>query len=213
MIRVPIASDGWRFIILFGAAGAFLLWLDRWWSVPWGVVGIGLAVFSIYFFRDLDRATTIDPGAIYSPGDGKVMEVAILADGEHAGKMIIRIFLSVFDGHIQRSPVKGTVTNIAYKKGLFLDARDPKAHVDNEQNSITLETPKGTVVVKQIAGLIARRIVCWVSRGTTLQQGERYGLIRFGSQVDVILPGNSQPMVRAGARVIGGETVLARWGR
>lgn len=208
---IPIANDGWRFIVGFAVAGGFLLWLGRWWSMPWGVVFVLLAIFSVFFFRDFDRNTKLDESAIYSPGDGKIMEVGTLADGEYSGQRIIRIFLSVFDGHIQRLPAKGTVTKIQYKKGLFLDARDPHAHVDNEQNTLTLQTAKGVLVVKQIAGLIARRIVCWAKESQSLGQGERYGLIRFGSQVDVIMPADAIAQVKVGERVVGGETVLARW--
>ncbi|MCG3204131.1 MAG: Phosphatidylserine decarboxylase proenzyme [Elusimicrobia bacterium] len=153
----------------------------------------------------------MDDLSIYSPGDGKVIEVATLSEGEYAGQRIVRIFLSVFDGHIQRSPSQGVIKNITYKKGLFLDARDSRAHVENEQNTLVLETNRGTLVIKQIAGLIARRIVCWVQKGQTLGQGERYGLIRFGSQVDVIMPLKAVPVVKFGDRVVGGETVLARW--
>lgn len=208
---VPIASDGWRFIFLFGAVGGFLLWIGAWWSLPWGMAGVLLAIFSIFFFRDFDRNTPQDDFAIYSPGDGKVLDVSVVADGEYAGRRIIRIFLSVFDGHIQRMPAAGTITKMVYKKGLFLDARNPKAHVDNEQNTVTLQTAKGTLIVKQIAGLIARRIVCWVKEGNALGQGERYGLIRFGSQVDVLMPTSTQVLVQVGDRVVGGESVLARW--
>ncbi len=211
MSKFPIAGDGWRFIIGFSALGAFLLWLGQWWSAPWGVVFIGLSIFSLYFFRDFDRATVIDENAIYSPGDGKVMETATLTEGPYSGQKIIRIFLSVFDGHVQRSPAKGVVKKIEYKKGLFLDARDPKAHVDNEQNTVTLQTANGILIVKQIAGLIARRIVWWINEGTELSQGERYGLIRFGSQVDVIMPASAQFSVKPGERVVSGETVIARW--
>lgn len=211
MKLVPIAADGWRFIMGFAVVGAFLSWLGQWWSFPWGVVFLLLAVFSVFFFRDFDRNTSIDENAIYSPGDGKVMEVATLTEGEFSGQKIVRIFLSVFDGHVQRVPCRGTIKKITYKKGLFLDARHPKAHVENEQNTVVLETAKGTLIVKQIAGLIARRIVWWVKEGQTLAQGERYGLIRFGSQVDVIMPNNCHPVVEIGERVVGGETILARW--
>jgi phosphatidylserine decarboxylase len=208
---VPIAGDGWRFIIGFTALGAFLLWLGRWWSTPWGVLFIGLGVFSVFFFRDFDRNTPADENAIYSPGDGKVVDVSTVADGEYAGQAIIRIFLSVFDGHVQRMPANGRVRKIEYKKGLFLDARHERAHVDNEQNTVVLDTPKGTLIVKQIAGLIARRIVCWAKEGDSFVQGQRYGLIRFGSQVDVIMPAKVQTSVKPGDRVVSGISVLARW--
>lgn len=170
-----------------------------------------LGIFSLFFFRDFDRNTPADDNVLYSPGDGKILEVATLTEGEYAGQRIIRIFLSVFDGHVQRMPATGQVRKIVHKPGLFLDARDPMAHVDNEQTTVTLDTARGTLVVKQIAGLIARRIVWWIREGQSLKQGERYGLIRFGSQVDVIMPSSTQPTVKVGDRVVGGETVIARW--
>jgi phosphatidylserine decarboxylase len=191
--------------------GPVLLALGTAWSIPLGVVGVVLGVFSLFFFRDFDRATPPNESLIYSPADGKVMEAAILTEGPNQGLMQVRIFLSVFDGHIQRVPAAGVIKKIDYKKGLFLDARDPKAHIDNEQNTIVLETSKGTLIVKQIAGLIARRIVCYVKEGAQLVQGERYGLIRFGSQVDVIMPPSVRVLVKEGQRVVGGETVLGEW--
>jgi phosphatidylserine decarboxylase len=208
---VPIAGDGWRFILGFGLVGPVLIAIGTAWSIPLGFVCVLLAVFSLFFFRDFDRDTKPDEQLIYSPADGKVMEVAILNEGPHAGYRQIRIFLSVFDGHIQRVPAAGVIKKVEYKKGLFLDARDLKAHIDNEQNSIELQTSKGTLIVKQIAGLIARRIVCYVKEGARLSQGERYGLIRFGSQVDVIMPASVRVLIKEGQRVTGGETVLGEW--
>ncbi len=119
-----------------------LLGIGAWWSVPPGFVLAVLAVFSLFFFRDFDRATPLNDRLIYSPGDGKVMEVATLSDGPYQGQTQVRIFLSVFDGHIQRVPAAGVIKKMEYKKGLFLDARNPKAHIDNEQNTIVLETAR-----------------------------------------------------------------------
>ena len=170
-----------------------------------------LGVFSLFFFRDFDRVTPQSEALIYSPADGKVMEVSLLQEGPYQGQMQIRIFLSVFDGHVQRVPAAGVIERIDYKKGLFLDARDPKAHIDNEQNTITLKTSRGVLVVKQIAGLIARRIVCYAKTGGRFEQGQRYGLIRFGSQVDVIMPATVRVKIQEGQRVTGGETVLGEW--
>ncbi len=210
-MRLPIAADGWRFIIGFLAAGGVLLWISAWWSLPIGAILVGLGIFSLFFFRDFDENTPLDDNAIYSPAHGKVVDVSTVPDGEYAGQRIIRIFLSVFDVHVQRSPSNGRVRKIEYKEGLFLDARHPQAHVDNEQNTVTLETSRGVLIVKQIAGLIARRIVWWIKENDVVGQGQRYGLIRFGSQVDVIMPNSAQPLVKVGDRVVGGETVLARW--
>lgn len=188
-----------------------LFWVGRWWSLPWAVLLALASVFCLYFFRDLDRPTVLDRQLIYSPGDGKVMAVEPIVSGPQAGHTLIRIFLSVFDGHVQRSPVAGTVQKVVYKKGAFLDARNPEAHVRNEQNEVTFVTENGPIVVTQIAGLIARRIVCWAKEGIKIEQAQRYGLIRFGSQVDVLLPPNTKILVGADQRVVGGMTVLAQW--
>lgn len=210
-MRIPIARDGWRFIIGFFISAVAFIAIGAWWSHLLGGLLVGLGIFSTFFFRDFDVDTPQDDNAIYSPGNGKILEVGPLSEGPYAGQLIIRIFLSVFDVHVQRSPANGKILRIEYKKGLFLDARDPKAHVDNEQNTVTLETSRGVLVVKQIAGLIARRIVWWVKEGQAMAQGQRYGLIRFGSQVDVIMPTSVSPLVKVGDRVVGGETVIARW--
>lgn len=210
-MRIPIAKDAWRFVVPAVAAGALLL---PWpWGRPFAVLAFLFAGFSLYFFRDFDRATVVDANILYSPGDGKVMEVGTVPEGDYQGWLIIRIFLSVFDVHVQRSPVAGVIRAVEYRKGQFLDARDPRAHVENEQNLVTIETPNGDVVVNQIAGLIARRIICWPSVGEKLEQGQRYGLIRFGSQVDVLVPATVTPRVKAGDRVVGGETVIAQWNK
>jgi len=211
-VRIPIAADGWRFILTFGVVGGFLVWLGRWWSVPWGVVGLLLALFCLWFFRDFDRDTAADDAIVYSPGDGMVVSVGTVDEGPYAGRPIIRIFLSVFDVHVQRLPVSGRVSRVEYKKGSFLDARHERAHLDNEQNLVTIDSKHGPVVVNQIAGLIARRIVCWIGEGAEAVQGRRYGLIRFGSQVDVVFPKDSiNWRVKPTERVVGGETVIATW--
>ncbi len=206
-MRMPIASDGWRFILPLTLLGAGLLWFRQEWSLWLGGILILAALFCAFFFRDFNRPTAPDPRAVYSPGDGRILEVSRLSEN----RLLIRIFLSVLDGHVQRAPVEGKVTSIKYKEGSFLDARDPLAHVQNEQNTVTLATSRGSIEVSQIAGLIARRIVCWVKEGQSLSQGERYGLIRFGSQVDLILPAETEPQVKVGARVWGGLTVVAAW--
>lgn len=210
-MKIPIAADAWRFVIPLILLAGFLFWLDSWLTYPWAVVCVLGAFFCLYFFRDFERITPKNDSLIYSPADGKVMEVGVVKDGPLAGQNLIRIFLSVLDVHVQRSPVDGRVTKIVYKKGLFLDARDPNAHLQNEQSEMTIRCDKGSIVVTQIAGLIARRILCWVKEGDSLSQGVRYGLIRFGSQVDVVMPANTSPKVKVGERVVGGETILAEW--
>jgi phosphatidylserine decarboxylase len=176
-----------------------------------GILFLLAALFCLYFFRDFDRNTTLDESAIYSPGDGHVMSIDAIQDGPMASGFVVRIFLSVLDGHVQRSPVTGTVKKIVYQKGRFLDARDLRAHVENEQNSLTIVSNQGELVVKQIAGLIARRIVCWSKEGDQIKQGERFGLIRFGSQADVLMPSHTEVVVKVGDKVVGGETLIARW--
>lgn len=208
---LPIATDGWRFILPLIGGGAFLLWVKQPWSIALGVFLLLAAAFCLYFFRDFDRPTVADDNLIYSPGDGKVLAIETVQEGPNKGMQLIRIFLSVLDGHVQRSPVKGLVQKIEYKKGVFLDARHPEAHFQNEQNGLTLVTSRGTIIVTQIAGLIARRILCWSKVGETLLQGQRFGLIRFGSQVDVHLPATAKIDVKFGDRVVSGLTVLARW--
>jgi phosphatidylserine decarboxylase len=170
-----------------------------------------LAAFCTSFFRDFDRATPLDDALIYSPADGLVVDVSTVTDGPQASWKIIRIFLSVFDGHVQRSPVTGQVQAVIYTKGKFLDARHISAHLENEQNNVIITSKKGTVHVKQIAGLIARRIVCWVKPQDVLKQGERFGLIRFGSQVDLLMPASVDVVATVGQRVLGGLTVVAEW--
>lgn len=206
---LPVAADAWRFVVPSVIIGAALVWWRAGWSIVLGGLSLLFAVACLFFFRDFDRSTTVDDRLLYSPGDGRVLEVA--ASDEYPSSTVVRIFLSVLDGHVQRAPVSGTVEDIRYKKGTFLDARNPRAHIDNEQNTMTLSTNRGRVMIRQVAGLIARRIVCWAKVGDGLAQGERYGLIRFGSQVDVFFPNNVEVAVKAGDRVLGGETVLGRW--
>jgi len=175
------------------------------------VVLLVLSGYCAYFFRDFERAIPVNEALILSPADGKVMDVSSVAEGPFKGDQIVRIFLSVFDVHVQRAPVQAKVDQIEYKPGRFLDARDPRAHIENEQNALILTSNKGRVVVIQIAGFIARRIVCWMKPGDELAQGQRFGLIRFGSQVDLIVPKNVDIRVKAGDRVAGGLTVIGEW--
>jgi phosphatidylserine decarboxylase len=208
---VPVASDAWRFVVPLAAVGAILVALDQPWSVALAAVVFLAALFCLYFFRDFNRLTPPDDKLIYCPGDGKILDIETVPAGALAGWKVVRIFLSVLDGHVQRSPVSGRVAAVEYKQGTFLDARHNRAHLDNEQNALTIDSPRGRVIVKQIAGLIARRIVCWVRPGATLSQGERYGLIRFGSQVDLVVPPNVEIDCKNGDRVVSGRTVLAHW--
>jgi phosphatidylserine decarboxylase len=211
-----IVREGWPFIIgCLVASDIFLLcaiFLKYRSCVVLAVVFLILTAFCAYFFRDPARVVPQDPKLVLSPADGKVLEVIEAKDSSSREPVwMIRIFLSVFDAHLQRSPMAGRVGRIQYTKGKFLDARDPKAHFENEQNRIEIESSDGAhrFVVTQIAGLIARRIVCWVKEGQTVQAGERMGLIRFGSQVDVVLPKTCRIKVKAGDVVRAGDGILA----
>lgn len=206
----PIAGDGWKFVLGFAVLGGVFFLAGPFIGRFVGVLLLLAAVFSLYFFRDGKRVIPSTPD-ILSPGDGRVLEVADV-DGEGYGRgRVIRIFLSVLDGHVQRSPVAGKVIQTQYRPGSFLDARDPRAPFVNEANSIEIETARGRVMVRQIAGLIARRILCWVRPDDRIELGERIGLIRFGSQVDLYLPKDVEIVVKEGQRVRAGETIIARW--
>jgi phosphatidylserine decarboxylase len=209
---LPVAADGWRFIIPLVIAGGILVARGgEWLSFSAGVLLLLAAAFCLFFFRDFERNTPADDNVLYSPGDGKVVDVSQVHDANEGSYRLIRIFLSVLDGHVQRSPVEGRVKTVIYKKGTFLDARHERAHLENESNALAIESKHGTVIVTQIAGLIARRIVCWAKPGHKLKQGQRFGLIRFGSQVDLALPLSAKVTVAAGDRVVSGQTVVATW--
>ncbi len=165
-----------------------------------------LSAFVAYFFRDPRREVPRDPDAIVSPGDGRVVEV----HRDEAGRTRIAIFLSLFDVHINRAPAAGTVRQVDYRPGRFLPANHGKAGIENERNEMTLETEHGEIRLAQIAGVIARRIVCWKRAGDRVEAGERIGLIQFGSRLEVVLPAGIPAGVAVGARVQGGSSILAR---
>jgi phosphatidylserine decarboxylase len=175
-----------------------------------GIPLLGLAAFVFYFFRDPERVIPTEPGAVVSPGDGRVV---VVTDEEHAGRpgKRISIFLAVWNVHVNRSPEAGTITKMDYRPGKFLAAMRARASVENEQNVISLSTASGEMVFKQIAGLIARRVVCWKKPGDTVARGERIGLVRFGSRVDLWVPRGVQILAAVGDHVKGGSSVLARW--
>lgn len=166
-----------------------------------------LAFLVLNFFRDPDRKITIEPEAVVSPADGRVVEVV---EEEFEGRLVRRvsIFMSPLDVHVNRSPIDGTVRRVSYHKGRFRVASQPLASVENEQNVFTVEGEQGAVVVKQIAGLLARRIVFWKRPGDPLQRGERVGLIKFGSRVDVVVEPEAELRVKAGDRVRAGSSIL-----
>ena len=202
-----MAREGipWVLVPLAAAAVAALLGL---WYVAL-VLGL-LAAFMAYFFRDPERATPTDPGLVVSPADGRVTRVEKLSPEDPRSPTLVSIFLSPLDVHVNRSPVAGEVSAVSYTKGRFLMATKEEASLVNEQNALTIRGEEITVVCKQIAGVLARRIVCWKKAGDHLQLGERFGLIKFGSRTDLILPPEVEVGLKAGDRVRGGVSVVGR---
>jgi phosphatidylserine decarboxylase len=200
---MSIAKEGYPYIAILGLAG--IIALVAGWRWP-GAALLVLAAFVTFFFRDPDRKFEGTERQIASPADGKVVSVR-----QENGQEAISIFLSVFDVHINRAPISGKVSGIDYHKGKFLIAFDERASLENERNSITMENQGKTVRFVQIAGLIARRIVCWRRPGETLQVGDRIGLIKFGSRVDVFLPAGSKIYVKRRDRVVGGKTAIGEF--
>jgi len=190
--------------LALGAAALFLRWTIA------GAILIGLAALIFYFFRDPQRLIPADPGAVVAPADGRVV---VVTDEEHAGRpgKRISIFLAIWNVHVNRSPAAGIISNLNYRPGKFYAAMRPSASADNEQNVITLATDAGEIVFKQIAGLIARRVVCWKKTGDRVARGERIGLVRFGSRADLWLPRDSELLVKVGDHVKGGSSVVAYW--
>lgn len=215
-VKAYIHPAGWPFIGIF-AFVTLVLALFGW---PWFFIGLVLTAWCVYFFRDPVRITPSRPGLIVSPADGKVVFIKDVIPEKDLGlgeamHTRISIFLNVFDVHINRSPVDGIVEHDQYRRGKFFNASLDKASVDNERMALALKMEGNhpyagqKIGVVQIAGLIARRIICNAVLGHTLRAGERYGLIRFGSRVDIYLPSGIQPLVTVGQYMIGGETVLA----
>jgi phosphatidylserine decarboxylase len=190
--------------LALGAAALFLRWTFA------GILLFCLAAFLFYFFRDPERAIPADPGAIVSPADGRVV---VVTDEENAGRPGKRmsIFLAIWNVHVNRSPAAGTITGMNYRPGKFSAAMRESASTDNEQNVINLATDAGEITFKQIAGLIARRVVCWKKTGDRVARGERIGLVRFGSRADLWLPRDSELLVNVGDHVKGGSSIVAYW--
>jgi phosphatidylserine decarboxylase len=209
---VPVHREGWRFVAIFAAVTLLLFWLG-WTPLAW--VGVILTAWCAYFFRDPERVTPLARSFVISPADGVVSAISQLVpppelDLPREPHTRISVFMNVFDVHINRSPLDGRILRLAYVPGAFLNAELDKASEDNERQALTIETESGAVIgVVQIAGLIARRIVKFVDQGDRLVAGQRFGLIRFGSRVDVYLPRDVAPLVAVGQRALAGETVLA----
>ena len=209
-------KEGLKFILPLAGLSAWFFWnsgCEGAWAgwMPLSVLAGLLALFCLNFFRDPVRAIPANPSILVSPADGKVIAIEEVKD-PHVGKAIeIRVFLNVFDVHVQRSPFtsQAQVTGVRYHEGKFLNAAAPKASLLNEQNWIYMKSASGMpVVVKQIAGLVARRILCFVEAGQNTGPGEHVGLIQFGSQVDLVFPAGNSPLVEIGQRVVGGETPM-----
>ena len=210
---VPIHREGWPFIAAFagvtlilGLFSSFLFW-----------IGLILTGWCAYFFRDPERVTPVDDGLVISPADGVVSSVGQAVPPRELGlgteeMTRISIFMNVFSCHVNRSPVRGRITRIEHRPGKFLNAELDKASDENERNGVVIESPNGTVAAVQIAGLVARRIVCFVDAKSNIGVGERIGLIRFGSRVDVFLPKGAAPKVAVGQTAVAGETVIAEFG-
>jgi phosphatidylserine decarboxylase len=169
-----------------------------------------IAAFMAFFFRDPRRQTPSDLTIVVAPADGRVTRVKPVEDNNDNSVMVVSIFLSPFDVHINRAPIAGKITNVSYTRGKFLMATDENASLVNEQNAITIEGETITVVCKQIAGILARRIVCWKQAGERVALGERFGLIKFSSRTDLLLPANVEVLVVEGARVKGGVSIIGR---
>jgi phosphatidylserine decarboxylase len=202
-----MVRDGYKFtappLVLGVAAGVF-----GWTAIC--VVLLLLAACVAYFFRDPERVPPADPSAVLSPGDGRVMEIVDEPFDGRPGRRI-SIFLAVWNVHVSRAPMAGRFERVEYRPGRFYVAARARASAENEQNVIHLETQRGKIIFKQIAGWIARRVVCWKSAGDQVAAGERIGLIRFGSRMDVWLPAGVEILVRPGEHVAGGVSVLAQW--
>ena len=207
---VPITPEGYPFIGAFALVSLVLFWI---WS-PLGWIGTVLTLWCTYFFRDPPRVTPVREGLVVAPADGRISMITTAAPPHELGLGAtplprVSIFMSVFDCHVNRSPVTGRIEKILYQPGKFINADLDKASVDNERNSLVIGVPGGRVAVVQIAGLVARRIVPFVQEGQAVAAGDRIGMIRFGSRVDVYLPEGGRALVAEGQSAIAGETVLA----
>jgi phosphatidylserine decarboxylase len=210
---VPIHPEGHKFIVAFFAVSliAGFLWMPLFW------VGMVFTAWCAYFFRDPERSVPQEDDWAISPADGVVSLVAMTVPPEELAlssepMLKISIFMNVFNCHVNRAPMRGTIDHVVHREGKFLSADLDKASEDNERNSLVIDGAHGRIGVVQVAGLVARRIVCWVTPTMHVDAGQRFGLIRFGSRLDVYLPEGFTPRVTVGQSAVGGETVLAEFG-
>lgn len=207
----PMHPEGIKFVAIFAAITAVLFLMSDF----LGWIGVGLTIWCYYFFRDPKRTTPLREGLLISPADGVVSLIEKAVPPAELGMPSdpltrVSVFMNVFNCHVNRAPIEGRIVSVAYRPGKFLNASLDKASSDNERNSLCIEmADQRQIAVVQIAGLVARRIVCFVDKGRAIDTGERFGLIRFGSRVDVYLPDGVQPLVSVGQGMIAGETVLA----
>ena len=201
-----MVRDGYIYGLSLLVVAAAIVWFTGFWA--WGLVPVLLAAFFLWFFRDPDRAIPTGPGLIVSPGDGLVTETVRISTPA-GDRQRISIFLSVFDVHVNRSPIAGVLSEVRYQKGQYLNAMNPASATSNEQNIVTVRGDGVEVTFKQIAGLLARRIVFNYKLGDRVERGQRVGLIKFGSRVDVVVPAEAELQVKPGQRVRGGASVLA----
>jgi phosphatidylserine decarboxylase len=211
----PMHPEGWKFVPVFAGVTLVLFWI---WD-PLGWIGLLMTIWCYYFFRDPKRSVPQNAGLLVSPADGVVslIERAVPPEGLGLGpEALVRVsvFMSVFNCHVNRAPIAGKVTAVVYRPGKFFNASLDKASEENERNALAIEMADGrTIAVVQIAGLVARRILCWTRPGDRLATGERFGLIRFGSRLDVYLPDGVEPQVALGQTMVAGETVIALIGQ
>ncbi len=212
-VFVPIHREGYPFIAGFGVVTVLLGIFST--NLFW--IGLILTAWCAYFYRDPQRVTPVDDRLVISPADGVVSAVGPAVPPRELGlgsaeMTRISVFMNVFSCHVNRAPVRGRITRIEHRPGKFLNAELDKASQENERNGLVIESPNGTVAAVQIAGLVARRIICWAESGGNIAVGERFGLIRFGSRVDVFLPRGVTARVSVGQTAVAGETVIAEFG-
>jgi phosphatidylserine decarboxylase len=202
-----MVKEGYKFALPPLVLGGLALAVRWQWA---GIALVLLGLFVLYFFRDPERAAPADPAAVVSPADGRVVEIVEESLEGRRGRRL-SVFLSIWDVHVNRAPLAGRIEKLEYRPGRFYAAMRARASTENEQNVIHLETERGRIVCRQIAGWIARRVVCWKAEGDRVARGERIGMIRFGSRMDLWLPADAEIVVERGQHVRAGSSVLARW--